>query len=210
MKELFGKLKTPLLITLVLMVFLIYPLLITGVGQVLFPNQANGSLIKDSEGKVVGSSLIGQSFEKNYYMKGRPSAVNYNTYTKEEAQTGRYKGVASGSQNLAPSNPELKKRVEADINTFLKANPTIKKSELPANLMTSSASGLDPHISPESAKIQISALSKSTGLSDKTLQTIIDKNTTSSFLGFLGEKTVNVLKVNLDISERVDFKQISK
>ena len=202
MKKTLTEIKTPFLITLVFIVIcgLFYPLLMTGLGQTLFPHQANGSQVI-ADGKVIGSSLIGQEFTTPQYMKGRPSAVNYNTYTTKEKEEGIYTGVSSGSQNLAPSNPALQHRVEKAQAAFLKAKPTITKSQIPTDLLTASGSGLDPDISPESALVQVPELSKTTGLSESKLKEIVRKNTQNKLLGFLGEKTVNVLSVNIDIAK---------
>lgn len=196
--------KKPLFVTLVLLLIcgLIYPLLLTGISQIIFPKQSNGSLI-NVNGTTVGSELIGQDFTDPRFMKARPSAVNYNTYTPADKANGTYTVVGSGSKNYGPSNPDLKKRVEADIAAFLKANPTVKKEDIPTDLMTASGSGLDPDISPASAAVQIPALAKSTGLSENTLNTIVKQNTKGKFLGIFGEETVNVLMVNLDISKKL-------
>ncbi|MCJ7968719.1 MAG: K(+)-transporting ATPase subunit C [Lactococcus lactis] len=210
MRKIFKELKTPFLVTVVFTVIcgLFYPLLITGLGQSIFPYQANGSLIVN-KGKVIGSELIGQQFSDQEFMKGRPSAVNYNTYTAKEKSEGKYLGLASGSQNLSPSNPLLKKRVESDLKNFLNNNPSINKKDIPTDLLTSSGSGLDPSISQQSALIQIPQISKSTGISVDNLKKIIDKNTQNKTLGFLGEKTVNVLKVNLEIYNQLSEKVIN-
>jgi K+-transporting ATPase ATPase C chain len=207
MRKIFKELKTPFLVTVVFTVIcgLFYPLLITGLGQSIFPYQANGSLIVN-KGKMIGSELIGQQFSDERFMKGRPSAVNYNTYTAKEKSEGKYLGVASGSQNLSPSNSLLKKRVESDIKNFLNNNPSINKKDIPTDLLTSSGSGLDPSISQQSALVQIPQISKSTGISEDNLKKIIDKNTQNKILGFLGEKTVNVLKVNLEIYNQLSEK----
>ena len=206
MRKIFKELKTPFLVTVVFTVIcgLFYPLLITGLGQSIFPYQANGSLIVN-KGKVIGSELIGQQFSDEGFMKGRPSAINY-TYTAKEKSEGKYLGVASGSQNLSPSNPLLKKRVESDLQNFLNNNPSINKKDIPTDLLTSSGSGLDPSIIQQSALIQIPQISKSTGISVDNLKKIIDKNTQNKTLGFLGEKTVNVLKVNLEIYNHLSEK----
>ncbi len=192
--------KKPFLVTVVLLVIcgLVYPLLLTGISQLVFPRQANGSLITAGS-KAVGSELIGQDFTAARFMKCRPSAVDYNTYTEEERMNGNYTGISSGSKNYAPANPELAKRVEADITEFLGANPSVKEEDIPTDLLTASGSGLDPHISPESAAVQIPALAGATGLPEETLQAIVKKNTQGKLLGIFGEETVNVLKVNLEI-----------
>lgn len=204
MKKIAMEIKTPFLVIIIFIVIcgLFYPLLITGMGQIIFPYQANGSMIVVN-GKKVGSSLIGQQFTDSRFMKGRPSAVNYNTYTTAEKEDGKYTGVASGSDNLAPSNPKLKIRVEKDMNAFLENNPTIKKSEIPTDLLTASGSGLDPSISIDSARVQLPAISKATGISESSLKKIVSENTQNKTLGFLGEKTVNVLGVNIDIAKRI-------
>ena len=189
-------------LVLLLICGIIYPLVMTGVSQIVFRDKANGSII-EVDGKAVGSELVGQDFEDDRFMKCRPSAVNYNIYTEDEKASGEYEGLASGSTNLAPSSNDLKERVEKDMEEFLKKNPSIKKEDIPADLLTASGSGLDPHISPKSAEVQIPALAKFTGLDDKELQKIVDKNTEGKFLGIFGEKTVNVLKVNLEIAKEL-------
>ncbi len=181
---------------------LLYPLALTGLSQLIFPWQANGSLIYIDD-KPVGSALIGQNLQDPRFMKGRPSAVNYNVYTAEELADGTYGGVATGSNNYANSNPDLKARVEADIETFLAANPTVKKGEIPGDILTASGSGLDPHITPISAEIQVPALAENSGLSEEKLREIIAKNTTGKGFGVFGEDTVNVLLVNLDIAKEL-------
>ncbi len=201
-KTCLNGIKKPLLITLILFIIcgLIYPLIMTGISQLFFPYQANGSLI-EVDGKVVGSELIGQDFTEDYYMKCRPSAIDYNTYTEEQIDSGEYTGVSSGSDNLAPTNPELVERVENDINEFLKKNPNISKEDIPTDLMTASGSGLDPHISPESAQVQLDALVIATGLSLETLSEIVENNTVGKGFGIFGESTVNVFGVNLEIAK---------
>lgn len=206
MKALLNTIKKPILITLVFMAIcgLGYPLLMTGISQVIFPHQANGSLVEVS-GQTVGSELIGQDFTDERFMKCRPSAVGYNTYTQEEKENGDYAGVASGSKNYAPSNPELVKRVEADIAAFLETNPSIRREDIPTDLLTASGSGLDPHISPASAAVQIPALVKNTGLTQEKLENIVGECTTGKLLGIFGEETVNVLKVNLLIAAELNL-----
>ncbi|SHN87723.1 K(+)-transporting ATPase subunit C [Desulfitobacterium chlororespirans] len=202
--------KRPFLVTIALFLIcgLAYPLLLTGISQLIFPSQAKGSLITIN-GKAVGSELIGQDFTDARFMKSRPSAVNYNTYTQEDKEEGNYTGVGSGSKNYAPTNPELVKRVEADMAVFLEANPILKKEDIPTDLLTASGSGLDPHISPAAAAVQIPALAVATGLSQETLETIVKENTQGKFLGIFGEETVNVLMVNLDIAQELGlFKQM--
>jgi len=196
-------------VTVVLFILcgLIYPLAMTGVSQLLFHRQANGSIVRHN-GQAVGSELLGQKFTDSRYFHGRISAVNYNTYKPEDKipdKSGNtsYSGVASGSANLAPSNPALTERVKKDIDAFLKANPEIKKEAIPADLLTSSGSGLDPDISPQAAKIQIPAISESTGISSEELNKIVDKHTEGRTFGVFGEPRVNVLKANIEISDRI-------
>lgn len=204
MSSFFKGIKKPFMITLCLLLIcgLGYPLLLTGISKVFFPSQSGGSLIM-IEGQAMGSELVGQNFTDNRFMKSRPSAVGYNTYTSEDKELGNYSGVSSGSKNYGPSNTALTERVKNDIETFLEANPTVKQEDIPTDLLTASGSGLDPHISPASAIIQIPALVETTGLSSDTLEEIVENNTKGKILGIFGEETVNVLMVNLDIAKEL-------
>jgi potassium-transporting ATPase KdpC subunit len=191
-------------LALLLICGILYPLAMTGASQLIFPKQANGSMIL-LDGKPVGSELLGQAFSDTRFFHGRVSAVNYNTYKAEDTKPDKegktaYTGVSSGSANLAPSNPALVERVQKDIDTFLAANPDIKKEDIPADLLTSSGSGLDPHISPEAARIQIPAISKATGISSDDLENIVEKYTEGRTLGIFGEPRFNVLEANIEIS----------
>ena len=201
MKAILKEIQKPILITLVLLLIcgLLYPLLLTGISQVAFPRQANGSLV-EINGRTVGSKLIGQDFTDARFMKGRPSAVNYNTYTQEEKNSGGYAGVASGSQNFSTTNPALAERVASDMAEFLEKNPSVRKEDIPADLLTASGSGLEPYISPASAAVQIPALAEATGLAKEALEAIVQKNTRGKLFGLFGESTVNVFMVNLDIA----------
>lgn len=196
--------KSALRLSIVLIVLcgLIYPLFITGVGQTIFHNKANGSIVT-FKGKEVGSALLGQNFTDKRFFRGRVSSVNYNTYTEKDVKDGKYTGVSSGSQNLAPSNKVLKDRVKKDIADFLKDHPGVKKSDIPTDLLTSSGSGLDPDISPKAAEIQVPTVSKATGISESKLKDIIKKYTEGKTFGVLGEDRVNVLKVNLEIASMI-------
>ena len=202
MKDLFKESKKALLLTTSFLVIcgLIFPIVLTGVSQLIFPRQANGSLI-EVNGEIVGSELIGQDFSEDYFLKCRPSAVNYNMYTQEEKENGEYTGVASGSNNYAPTNPNLEMRVTKDIEKFLESNPTVNIEDIPTDLLTASGSGLDPHISVASANIQLASVSKASGLSMDMLNEFVEQNTTEKVLGIFGEEHVNVLKVNLDIAK---------
>ena len=183
-----------------------FPVVLSGLSAVIFPSQAKGSLVT-ADGEAVGAAKVGQDFTEPYFMKCRPSAYHYNTYYEDEEGNrfyldgSEFAGLASGSNNYAPSNPALTERVEADIQEFLAANPGVSREEIPADLMTASGSGLDPHISPESAQIQIPALAQASGLSEEELRQIVADNTTGKLLGVFGEETVNVLGVNLDIAK---------
>ena len=194
-------------IALLLICGIIYPLGMTGISQLIFHKQANGSII-EYNGKPVGSELLGQAFTDTKFFHGRVSAYNYNTYTEADAKpdvNGKtaYTGVGSGSANLAPSNPALVDRVKKDIDEFLKANPGIKKEDIPTDLLTSSGSGLDPNISPAAAKIQIPAVSRATGISISDLEKIVAKYTEGRQLGVFGEPRVNILKVNIEIANQL-------
>ena len=195
--KVFKNLKKALLVSVVLMIVcgFGFPMVLTGISKVAFPYQANGSLI-EQDGKVVGSEHVGQLFTEPYFMKGRPSAVGYNTSDKEV-------DVASGSNNYGPSNENLHKRVEKDIEEFLKQNPDVKKEDIPTDLLTASGSGLDPHISVESAMIQIPAISKASGISEEELEKIVNENIEGKMMGIFGEEKVNVLKINLEIAKRL-------
>lgn len=173
-----------------------YPMLVLGIGQLAFHSQANGSLIK-SDGKVVGSVLIGQNFTDSRFFHGRVSAVNYDTFA---ANTPSKEMVpSSGSANYAVSNKDLEKRITNDVDSFLKNNPGVSEKDLPADLFTSSFSGLDPDISPASAEVQVNRIANSTGIPKTKIEQIIKDNTTGRDLGIFGETRVNVLKSNLEI-----------
>lgn len=201
---------------LVLTVFMLilcgfaYPAALTGLGQFMFPHQANGSLIT-AEGEkttepeeAIGSAIVGQDFSGNpRYFQGRVSGVNYNTYTEEEKEDNSYGGVGSGGSNLAPSNEELKERVEKSVDEFLEKNPGVEKGDIPADLLTASGSGMDPDITPQSAKIQIPAIAENTGLSEEELEKIVENNTEGKVLGVFGHERVNVLKCNLEIAKAI-------
>ncbi len=205
-------LRQAVTVTVVLMVLcgFLFPCFLTGVSQLIFKDQANGSLI-EVDGQVVGAENVGQEFTEDYYLWSRPSAYHYNVYVEDEDgnQTYRdgseYGGLASGSNNYAPSNPALSERVEADIEAFLEKNPTVEREDIPADLMTASGSGLDPHITPASAEIQIPRIVEASGLSEDEVKSIIDENTEGKVLGIFGEDTVNVLKVNIAIAQAMDL-----
>ena len=183
-----------------------FPLVLNGLGAVFFPVQASGNKVVVND-RVVGVAHVGQEFSQPYFMKCRPSAVHYNTY-KEDAEGNQFYldgsefgGLASGSNNFAPSNPQLAERVEADIQTFLAAHPTLTKEDIPTDLLTASGSGLDPEISPASAAVQIPAVAKAAHLSETALKDIVERNTEGKLLGIFGTERVNVLAVNVEIAQ---------
>lgn len=208
MKEFLHGTRQAVLVTVVLMLIcgLLFPCLLTGLSSVIFPHQAGGSLISVN-GMAVGAEHVGQEFTQDCYMWSRPSAYHYNVYTESEDGRKYYNdgtefgGLASGSNNYAPSNPALVERVEADMEAFLEKNPEIKREDIPTDLLTASGSGLDPHISPASAQIQLPRIAQASGLSEESLQEIVKRNTTGKLLGVFGEETVNVLKVNIEIAQ---------
>jgi K+-transporting ATPase ATPase C chain len=163
---------------------LIYPLVVTGLAQVLFPGKANGQLIEKG-GKIVGSRIIGQAFTGPGYFHSRPSA----------AGTG-YDPMASGGSNYAPTNKALLDRINGDVQKLHAENPS---AAIPADLVTSSASGLDPEISPASAEFQIPRVVRERQMSEGDLRSLIARHTQAPQFGFLGEPRVNVLELNLDL-----------
>jgi K+-transporting ATPase ATPase C chain len=174
---------------------IIYPFVMIGLGQIVFPFQASGSLIKNSQGQVIGSSLIGQPFSSDRYFNSRPSITNYSTANPQKDEGGILKTGVSGASNLAPSNSALLERIkgkDGDFNRIKTAGvqPT-------ADLVYTSGSSLDPHITPSSARAQISRVAKVRGISPQQLETLINQNTDSRFLGIFSESGVNVLKLNL-------------
>lgn len=205
-----GETRRTLGITLVLLVLcgLAFPLLLTGASALIFPRQAAGSLIY-ADGKAIGAEKVGQEFTEDYYLWGRPSTYHYNVY--EESANGKltyrdgseFPGIASGSENYAASNPDLHKRVQTDLEDFLKKNPSVKAEDIPTDLLTASGSGLDPDISPAAAQVQIPRIAKASGLDESTVEKIVSEHTSHKLLGVFGEETVNVLGVNLDISHKM-------
>jgi K+-transporting ATPase ATPase C chain len=168
----------------------VYPLAITGLCQVIFPRQANGSLINAGD-RVVGSELIGQNFTRLEYFQGRPSA----------AGSDGYDATASSGSNYGPTNQKLIDRVKGSVEKFRKENPAYKGS-LPADLVTASSSGLDPHLSPESARAQAPRVARARGLPADQIILLISRFTEGPDLGLLGEPRVNVLKLNLALDRQ--------
>jgi potassium-transporting ATPase KdpC subunit len=181
-------LRINIFLTLVLGV--IYPLAITGICQVVFPRQANGSLIT-ANGNVIGSELLGQNFTKPEYFQPRPSA----------AGNDGYDATASGGSNYGPTNQKLIDRVKASVDKFRKENPDYQ-GPIPADLVTASASGLDPHLSPDSVQAQVPRVAKARGISGDQLNQLVAQFTEPPDLGLLGEARVNVLKLNLALDRQ--------
>jgi K+-transporting ATPase ATPase C chain len=172
------------LIVLTLLTGVVYPAIVTAVAQVAFPNQANGSFIT-VDGRTVGSSLIGQAFEDPRYLWGRPSAAG-----------AGYDGMSSAGSNLGPTSQALIDRISAEVDRLRAANGD---APIPVDLMTASASGLDPHISPEAAGYQVARIAAARGIGEDDVRAAIQRHTQAPILAFLGQSTVNVLEVNLDL-----------
>lgn len=182
------------LVALTLITGLAYPLAMTGLAQVLFPNQAQGSMI-ERNGAVVGSALIGQEFDSDKYFHGRPSATTAPD-PKDPTKTvaAPYNADNSGGSNLAPSNKALIDRIQGDIDKLKKENPSMP---VPIDLVTTSASGLDPDISPDAALFQVPRIAKARNLPEDRVRQLVVDNTQSRLLGLLGEPRINVLLLNL-------------
>jgi len=183
-----------LLIALTLITGLAYPLAMTGIGGIIFPKQAQGSLI-EKDGKVIGSTLIGQEFTEGKYFHGRPSATTAPD-PKDSTKTvpAPYNAANSGGSNLGPTNKTLIDRVTEDVDKLKKENPS---STVPIDLVTTTASGLDPHISPEGALFQVPRVAKARSLSEDSVRKLIESLTEGRTFGLLGEPRVNVLALNL-------------
>jgi K+-transporting ATPase ATPase C chain len=186
-----------LVVALTLITCLLYPLTMTGVAQVLFHRQANGSLVVANGGKVIGSALIGQQFTEDKYFHGRPSATTApdpNDSTK--TVPAPYNAANSGGSNLGPTNQALIDRVKGDVETLRAENPS---APVPIDLVTTTGSGLDPDISPEAAFFQAPRVAKARGLTEDAVRQLIQHHIEGRFLGILGEPRVNVLALNMDL-----------
>lgn len=181
MKTLLNSLKSFILFSVLLGI--IYPLIITGIARLAFPNKANGGLVVKN-GRIVGSELIGQTFNKPEYFNGRPSAVDYNA-------------AESGASNLGPSSKKLISTVEERIAKVKKENDLNPSDQIPADMVLTSASGLDPHISIQNALLQINRISKTRSITKEQLRSLITKNMDDDFIGIWGSEGVNVLRLNL-------------
>lgn len=192
-QQLLPGLRIKLFMTILLGV--LYPLAMTGISQLLFPHQANGSLITSGD-KVIGSELIGQNFTKPEYFQPRPSAAGNDGYDP----------TASTGSNFGPTNQKLVDRVKASVDKFRKENPDYS-GPIPADLVTASASGLDPHLSPDSVKAQAARVAKARGATVDQVNQLIAQFTEAPDLGLLGEPRVNVLKLNLALDQQFPVKK---
>ena len=182
-KDFTTALRPALVMTLLfaLLLGLAYPLALTGIGQAIFPDQANGSLVRD-HGKVVGSTLVGQAFTSDRYFNTRPSAAG-----------DGYDGLASSGSNLGPTSRVLAERVKDDVARFSETSPG---QPVPADLVTTSASGLDPHISPEAAFFQVDRVARVRGIDRAVVRKMVGDSVEHPLMAFLGEPRVNVFKLN--------------
>jgi potassium-transporting ATPase KdpC subunit len=185
-----------LVIALTVITGLAYPLAMTGIAGVLFPSQAQGSLI-ERDGKVVGSVLIGQDFTSEGYFHGRPSATTApDPQDSTKTVPAPYNAANSGGSNLGPTNKALIERVQGDLEKLKQENPS---AQVPTDLVTTSGSGLDPHISPEAALFQVPRVAKARSIPEDRVRQLVQEHTEGRFLGLLGEPRVNVLELNLAV-----------
>jgi K+-transporting ATPase ATPase C chain len=188
-----------MIVLLTIVTGLVYPLAMTGIAQALFPRQANGSLIV-KDGKVLGSELIGQNFTEDRYFQGRPSATSApdpNDATK--TVPAPYNAANSSASNAGPTSKALIERIQGDAEKLKKENPN---AAVPVDLVTTSASGLDPHITPAAAYFQVPRVAKARGLPEAAVRDLVTQSIEGRFLGVLGEPRVNVLQLNMALDAR--------
>ena len=193
MKKLLTEIRSAVLATLVLAVVCcgLYPLVVFGLGQALFPRKANGSLIVDAGGNIQGSRLIGQPFTADKYFHSRPSAAG-----------NGYDSTSSGGGNLGPTSQKLRDAIAQNVAEYRAQNGLGTNAPVPADAVTASGSGLDPHISPANAELQAARVAKARGLSISKVRELIARNTAPADLGFLGDPVVNVLELNLALDHQ--------
>ena len=183
-----------LLVALTLITGVVYPFAMTGIARVIFPTQSQGSLVEEN-GRIVGSALIGQQFQSDRYFHGRPSATvapDPNDPTK--TVPAPYTAANSGGSNLGPTNKSLIERIQGDMDKLKQESPS---AEVPIDLVTTSGSGLDPHISPAAALFQVPRVAKTRNMSEDSVRRLVDEHVEGRTLGILGEPRVNVLALNL-------------
>jgi K+-transporting ATPase ATPase C chain len=192
MKDFFSEIRGAIMSTLVLAVVCcgLYPLVVFGVGQLAFRDKANGSLIVDQAGTVRGSKLLGQGFTDPRYFHPRPSAAG-----------NGYDAANSGGSNLGPTSQKLKDAIHDRVDAYRKENGLSADQEVPADAVTASGSGLDPHISPRNAEFQVPRVAKARGLSEEKVRELIRENMEGRDLGILGDLGVNVLQLNLALDQ---------
>jgi K+-transporting ATPase ATPase C chain len=193
MKEFFSEIRGAVMSTVVLTVTCcgLYPLVVVGIGQALFPDKANGSLIVDSSGIVRGSRLLGQQFTSDKYFHSRPSAAG-----------NGYDPTSSGGSNLGPTSQKLHDSIAQNISDYRAQNGLATNAPVPADAVTASGSGLDPHISLENAHFQSARVAKARGWKEETVAALVAKYTDPADLGFLGDAGVNVLELNLALDSQ--------
>lgn len=175
---------------------LIYTLVITGIAQLLFGDKANGSVI-EIDGVKYGSELIGQKYTDEAHLWGRIVLADVSTYTNDEGEALLY----AGASNKSPAGEEFRETVAERVEMIKEANPDATMDAIPVELVTCSGSGLDPHISPAAAEYQVPRIAETNNMSEEEVREVIEKHTQGRFLGVLGEETVNVLAVNLELEE---------
>jgi K+-transporting ATPase ATPase C chain len=188
MKTFISELRSAVLVTFMLAVVCcgLYPLVVFGIGQVLFHDKANGSLIVEPNGTVRGSRLLGQQFSADKYFHSRPSAAG-----------NGYDSTSSGGSNLGPTSQKLRDSIAQNVSDYRTQNGLATNAPVPADAVTASGSGLDPHISPQNAQLQAPRVAKARGIALEKVQALITQHTDPAYLGVLGEPGVNVLELNL-------------